>query len=146
MFIYFWERERQRQSVSGGGAEREGDTESEAGSRPWTVSTEPNMGLELTNCEIMIWAKVGCLTDWATQEPQWILHFFRRAYFRDWRWLTCLLLIVKGVKCPGHWALPRLFVETMWFMMNTCFSSGSMGFWSLWLVVQVDSIYITSFQ
>ena len=30
-FIYFWDRERQ--SMNGGGAEREGDTESEAGSR-----------------------------------------------------------------------------------------------------------------
>ena len=31
MFVYFWDRERQ--SMNGGGAEREGDTESEAGSR-----------------------------------------------------------------------------------------------------------------
>ena len=30
-FIYFWDRERQ--SMIGGGAEREGDTESETGSR-----------------------------------------------------------------------------------------------------------------
>ena len=34
-----------------GGAEREGDTESEAGSRLRTVSTEPNAGLETTNRE-----------------------------------------------------------------------------------------------
>ena len=38
--------------MSGGGAEREGDTESEAGSRLRAVSTEPDAGLELTNCEI----------------------------------------------------------------------------------------------
>ena len=30
--------EKQRQSLSGGGAEREGDTESEAGSRLWALS------------------------------------------------------------------------------------------------------------
>ena len=36
-----------------GGAEREGDTESETGSRFWTVSTEPNAGLELTDREIV---------------------------------------------------------------------------------------------
>ena len=30
-----------------------GDTESEAGSRLRAVSTEPDAGLELTNCEIM---------------------------------------------------------------------------------------------
>ena len=44
---------RLRQTVSGGGAEREGDTESEAGCRLRAVSTVPDAGLELTNCEIM---------------------------------------------------------------------------------------------
>ena len=39
--------------MSGGGAEREGDTESEAGSRLRAVSTELDVGLELTDCEIM---------------------------------------------------------------------------------------------
>ena len=34
-------------------AEREGDTESKAGSRLRAVSTEPNTELELTNPEIM---------------------------------------------------------------------------------------------
>ena len=38
--------------MSGGGAEREGDTESEAGSRLRGVSTEPDAGLELTDREI----------------------------------------------------------------------------------------------
>ena len=46
-FLYF-ERER----ASRGGAEREGDTESEAGSRLQAVSTEPHAGLELTNHEM----------------------------------------------------------------------------------------------
>ena len=45
-------RDRERQNAGGGGAEREGDTESEAGSRLQAVSTEPNMGLELRNGEI----------------------------------------------------------------------------------------------
>ena len=35
-----------------GGAEREGDTESEAGSRLQAVSTGPDAGLELMNPEI----------------------------------------------------------------------------------------------
>ena len=64
------ERERERDSMSGGGAEREGDTEWEAGSRLWAVSTEPNVGLEPTDCETMPWAEVGSLTDWATQVPR----------------------------------------------------------------------------
>ena len=53
--------------MSKGGAEREGDTE--AGSRLWAVSTEPDAGLQLTDQEIMTWAEVGRLTDWATQAP-----------------------------------------------------------------------------
>ena len=39
--------------MNGGGAEREGDTESEAGSRVRAVSAEPDAGLELTDCEVM---------------------------------------------------------------------------------------------
>ena len=77
MFIYFWETERQ--SMSRGGAEREGDAESEAGSRLWAVSTEPDAGLELTNREITTWAEVGRLTDWATQAPLKITGFNQKS-------------------------------------------------------------------
>ena len=49
MFIF----DKERQSASGGGAESEGDTEYEAGSRLRAVSRESRAGLELTNCEIM---------------------------------------------------------------------------------------------
>ena len=44
---------RERQRACRGGAEREGDTESEAGSRFWAVSTEPDVGLKLANREIV---------------------------------------------------------------------------------------------
>ena len=68
--IYFFERQKDRDTErKGGGAERGGDTESKAGFRLLAVSTEPDMGLEPTDHEIMTWAKVGCLTDWATQAP-----------------------------------------------------------------------------
>ena len=49
--------------MSGGGTEREGNTESEAGSRLCTVSTEPDAGLELINREIMTCTEVGHLTN-----------------------------------------------------------------------------------
>ena len=39
--------------MNGGGSEREADTESETGSRLRAVSTEPDTGLELMDCEIM---------------------------------------------------------------------------------------------
>ena len=57
-FLMLFIFQRETQSVSRGGTEREGDTDPEAGS-----STEPDMRLKLTNCEIMTRAKVGCLTD-----------------------------------------------------------------------------------
>ena len=51
MFIF--ERERERERESGERAEREGDTESKVGSRLRDVSPEPDVGLELMDCEIM---------------------------------------------------------------------------------------------
>ena len=39
--------------MSRGGAERQGDTESEAGSRLRAVSTEPDAGLKPKNLEMM---------------------------------------------------------------------------------------------
>ena len=57
-----------------GEGQREGDTESETGSRLRAVSTEPVAGLEPTDQthdrEIMTWAEVDRLTDWATQVPR----------------------------------------------------------------------------
>ena len=50
-------------SVGSMSSGREGDTESETGSRLLAVSTEPDVGLELTDREIMTGAKVGHLTD-----------------------------------------------------------------------------------
>ena len=60
-----------------GGAEREGDTESETGSGLWAVNTEPDAGLELTDREIMTWAEVGRLTDQATQAPRYTLFLIK---------------------------------------------------------------------
>ena len=52
--VYLFLRARERNSASGGGTEKEGDTESEAGSRlRRAVSTEPDAGLGPTNREIM---------------------------------------------------------------------------------------------
>ena len=55
MYIYLFLRERERECAhtSLGGADREGDTESEAGSWLQPVSTEPDAELEPTNHETM---------------------------------------------------------------------------------------------
>ena len=51
---------RRREHERGRGREREGQR---ILSRLSADSREPSVGLELTNCEIMIWAKVRHLTD-----------------------------------------------------------------------------------
>ena len=66
--VYLFLRERDK--VQSGEGQREGDTESEASSRLWVVSTEPDTGLKPTNQAIMTWAKVGCLTNWTTQAQE----------------------------------------------------------------------------
>ena len=63
LHLFLRERERERESENRGGTEREGDAESEAGSRLRAVSTEPDAGLEPTNREIMTCAEVGRPTD-----------------------------------------------------------------------------------
>ena len=66
-YLFIFDREGER--VSREGAEREGDTGSEAGSRLWAVSTGPDAGLELPDREIMTWAELRHLTNWTTQAP-----------------------------------------------------------------------------
>ena len=84
--------------MSRGGTEREGDTESEAGSRLWAVSTEPDAGLELTNHESVTWAEIGCSTDWATQVPHTGEHL---------KYTTCsnpnLVLFIVSESSPPNW-------------------------------------------
>ena len=65
--MFLFEQASMRENISRGGAQREEDTESKAGSRLWAVSTELDMGLKPTNCEIMTWAEVGHLT---TEPPR----------------------------------------------------------------------------
>ena len=47
--LFIFERHRERDRAQVGEGQREGDTESEAGSRLRAVSTGPDAGLELTN-------------------------------------------------------------------------------------------------
>ena len=55
--------------MSRGGAEEREAQNPKQGSRLRAVSTEPEAGLKPTDREIMIWAEVGRLTDWATRAP-----------------------------------------------------------------------------
>ena len=74
IFLFIIERQKETAHEHGKGR----DIESEAGSRLWVVSTEPNAGLEPIEHEIMTWAEVSHLTDWATQVPHNDLTFKMR--------------------------------------------------------------------
>ena len=63
LFIFESERTRVRTQTLAEEGQREGDPESEAGSRLQAVSTEPDVGLEPMNCEIMTRAEVRHLTE-----------------------------------------------------------------------------------
>ena len=49
--------------MNGGRSGREGDTESQTGSRLGAVGTEPDAGIELTDYEIVTCTEVGRSTD-----------------------------------------------------------------------------------
>ena len=76
--FYLFLRERHNASGGRGGAEREGETESEAGSSLWAISTEPDGELEPMDSEITTQAEVSCLTDWATHVLQVLCHFIAK--------------------------------------------------------------------
>ena len=66
MFIFEMKRDR----VWAGNGARERGRQNLKQAPGSELSAEPDMGLELTNHEIMTWAEVGHLIDWATQAPQ----------------------------------------------------------------------------
>ena len=74
MFTYFWEREHKQ----GKGREREGDTESEAGSRLWAVSTEPDAGLEPARCWLWPEPKLDAQSTEPSRSPKCLFYFWKR--------------------------------------------------------------------
>ena len=106
--LFIFETERDRAWTGEGQREREGDTESEAGSRLWAVSTEPNMGLELTDREIMTWAEDGQPTDWVTQVP--LPAHFWQSY--------CLLIFVIPSFFPFKHFICSYFTFREWLSQN----------------------------
>ena len=77
IFLSLFIFERQRESVSKGGAERERETPNPKQAPGFEVSAqEPAMGLEPTNCEIMTWAEVWCLTEEAPRASAPFILFF----------------------------------------------------------------------
>ena len=85
MFIHFWDKERH--SMNGEG-QRERETQNPKQAPGWAVSTEPDVGLELMDRDIMTWAEVGHLTHWATQA---LLNVFSKNRFPvNWEGLVTM--------------------------------------------------------
>ena len=110
LFILEW------QSTSGGGAEREGDTKSKVGSRLLAVSRELDAGLKLMNREIMTWAEIGHLTDWATQAPHNELFFkaiqiMRPFIYTLWEEQCSWKVVIRAHEtCRNQWQSPKTCV------------------------------------
>ena len=103
---------REAGSMSGWGTQREGERESQA---LCTVSTELSAGLDPMNHEIMTWAKGRPLTNWATQVPLGIQHFYR---------VTCLLSLEIFSYClliPFPILLLSLCTAEFWIMSFSFF-------------------------
>ena len=81
--------------MNGGGAEREGDTESETGSRLQAISTEPDAGLEPTDREITTQAEVGRFTDGAPQVPHTV------AFSTRFQSTGICMLHARMYRCPS---------------------------------------------
>ena len=82
-------------------------------SRLRTVSTELIQDLNpQTNCEILTWSEVRCLTDWATPAPQVLILVERDYTVLLPEELVCILLLGKEKYtahsifpfCPNWWA------------------------------------------
>ena len=66
-----------------GGAEREGDTESETGSRLRAISPEPDAGLELTDSEIVTWLKSDAQPTVPPRRPQFLFLRVKKGVSQD---------------------------------------------------------------
>ena len=132
-------RQRGRQPEKGRGR-KEGDTESEAGFR----LSEPDMGLEHMTHEIVAWAQVGCLTDWATQAP---LHLYLLDELTLWPLALCndifCILLIFGLKFAlskcSHLCSHLIPIRMEYFFP-------SLNFQSMWVLKAEVSLLWTTYS
>ena len=95
--------------------------------RERAVSTEPDVGLEPTNCEIMTWAGVRRLTNWATQvlpSELFLLVVIRADLQRNG--IVCFDLLISDDSGPGLSLSPQGLSQK-----SPAFSHESSGLWSM---------------
>ena len=139
-FIYF-ERHRDRGWVGEG--EREGGTGSQAGFRLWAVNTELNMGLELTNHEIM---SRSLTLNWLSHPSapnrclKWEMRYdYFMALIRPRKallcfWMACLRYlnrILNSISHRGTGVTQMVECPNSWFLLQSwsqcCGSSPTLG-------------------
>ena len=72
-------------------------------------SREPDAGLELTNCEMVTWAEVGGLTDWAFQVPQQCTHLWDDWTDEEVKSLALHISVNNQAYSPGFVGIPTTF-------------------------------------
>ena len=147
--------------MSGGGVEKEGDTESQAGSRLWAASTQPHVGLKLVDHEIMTWVEVRCLTHWATQAPQiwWYLfclcflfictcpqYFFPSLHFQSPSHsdLAPFLRTASGAGFKRNFKKYICFFNSQFITIMTIMTAGMFGFLPIILLCFVSTMVLPS--
>ena len=86
VYVYLFIFEREREHKQWRGRERETQNPKQAPGSELSAQS-PYVGLEPTNREIVTWAKIRCLTDWATQAP-WERENLKQAphLVQSWTW------------------------------------------------------------
>ena len=125
MFLFIFETERDR--TWAGEGQRDGETQILKRAPGSELSTQSlDVGLELTECEIMTWAEVGRLTDWATQAPQddgnfWLIVQIYILLGFIMVFTTILTRILPGVPILVADCKPGSFLEVFpWIYVCVC--------------------------
>ena len=142
MFLFIFETERDR--AWAGEGQREGETQNLKQAPGSELSAQSlDVGLKPTSCEIMTWAEVRRLTNWATQAPQNIP-------FYGWI-IFCYLNIPRFVNLFIYWVVPTFWL--LWIILLSTlvckyrFESLFSILWAIYLKVEllghVVILYIT---
>ena len=100
-FICYWETERNRAWAGAGQRERETQNPKQAPGSELSAQSLTR-GSKVTNREIMTWAEVGRLTDWATQAPLSITFLKTRGKPRMWVKSKCPIFLSSAFMKLGN--------------------------------------------
>ena len=109
--------------MNGRGAEREGDTESETGSRLRAISPEPDAGLELPDREIVTWLKLNRLCH--PGAPVLTLKSNQETFHCTWPFPTSTFLDASATFSPDKTPAPSCVLPER--VLSLCFLRWYLG-------------------